>query len=315
MLAAAGGFVGLLFAQWGTSLLIAAIPETLLTFKPFLRDAHGNLAVLAFLCIAVIFTGLAFGIAPALQVSHGRESEALKEETRTSTGGVRARLRGALVIAEIAFCLVLLIGSTLMVKSLKALLHRNPGFDPQNLLVFAVNLPPTSYPKDPDAVRFDKEFADRLSKIPGVVGVTSNSVVPLTGGGASIRFLIEGQPVAAGHENECNIRDISNNYSSVMRIPLRAGRLFDDSADADTALKHVIVNEAWVKRYLHGEDPLGKRIRFTYSPKEPFREIVGVVGNTADTAWIVPMRRAFSCPSLKMRILSSIISSALPEIR
>lgn len=282
MLAAAGGLLGLLLAQWGTSLLITAIPETLLAFTPFIRDAHANLAVLAFLCIAVIFTGLAFGLAPALQVSHGRESEALKEETRASTGGVRARLRAALVIAEIAFCLVLLIGSSLMVRSLTALLHRNPGFDPQNLLVFAVNLPPTSYPKDPDAVRFDKEFTDRLNKIPGVVGVTSSSIVPLSGGGASIRFVIEGQPVATGHENECNIRDISNNYFSVMRIPLRVGRLFDDSADSDTAPKHVIVNEAWVKRYLRDEDPLGKRVRFTYSPKEPFREIVGVVGNTAD---------------------------------
>ena len=282
MLAAAGGLVGLLFAQWGTSLLITAIPETLLTFSPFLRGAHANLAVLAFLCIAVIFTGLAFGLAPALQVSHGRENEALKEETSASAGGVRARLRGALVIAEIAFCLVLLIGSTLMVKSLTALLHRNPGFDPQNLLVFAVNLPATSYPKDPDAIRFDKEFTVRLDKIPGVVGVTSNSVVPLTGGGNSIRFFVEGHPVAAGRENECSIRDISNNYFSVMRIPLRAGRLFDDSADSDTAPKHVIVNEAWAKRYLHGEAPVGKRIKFTYSPTQPFREIVGVVGTTAD---------------------------------
>lgn len=296
MLAAAGGLLGLLFAQWGTSLLITAIPETLLTFTPFLRDAHANLAVLAFLCIAVIFTGLAFGLAPALQVSHGRENETLKEETRASAGGVRARLRGALVIAEIAFCLVLLIGSALMVKSLTALLGRNPGFDAQNLLVFGVNLPPTSYPKDPDAVRFDKGFTDRLGKIPGVVGVTSNSVVPLTGSGASVRFVIEGQPVATGHENECNIRDISNNYFSVMRIALRAGRMFDDSADSDTAPKHVIVNEAWVKRYLHGEDPIGKRIRFTYSPKEPFREIVGVVGNTADAGLDSNDEASLFCP-------------------
>jgi len=282
MLAAAGGVLGLLLAEWGTSLLIAAIPETLLTFTPFLRDAHANLAVLAFLCIAVIFTGLAFGLAPALQASHGREGEALKEETRASAGGVRARLRGALVIAEIAFCLVLLIGSALMVKSLTALLNHNPGFDTQNLLVFGVNLPDTSYPKDPDAVRFDKEFSDRLRGIPGVVGVTSNSVVPLTGNGASIRFLIEGQPVATGHENECNIRDTSNNYFSVMKIPLRAGRLFDDSADSETAPKHVMVNEAWVKRYSQGENPLGKRIKFTYSASQPYREIVGVVGNTAE---------------------------------
>src|SRR5215472_6555316 len=282
MLAAAGGVLGLLLAEWGTSLLIAAIPEKLLKSTPFLRDAHANLAVLAFLCIAVIFTGLAFGLAPALQASHGRESETLKEETRASAGGVRARLRSALVIAEIAFCLVLLIGSGLIVKSLSALLNRNPGFDTQTLLVFAVNLPDTSYPKDPDAIRFDKEFSGQLRGIPGIVGVTSNSIVPLTGAGASIRFLIEGQPVATGHENECNIRDVSNNYFSVMRIPIRAGRLFDDSVDSDTAPKHVVVNEAWVKRYFHSEDPLGKRIKFTYSPTQPYREIVGVVGDTAE---------------------------------
>ncbi len=284
MLAAAGGVLGLVLAEWGTSLLIAAIPESLLVFAPFLRDAHANLAVLAFLCAAVIFTGFAFGLAPALQISHGREGDALKEEARASAGGMRTRLRGVLVVAEIAFSLVLLIGSVLMVKSLAALLNRNPGFDAQNLLVFAVNLPATSYPKDPDAIRFDKEFSDRLRSLPGVVGVTSNSVVPLAGGGNSIRFLIEGQPVATGHENECNIRDISNNYFSTMKIPLRAGRFFNDSADQGTAPQHVVVNEAWVKQYVQGQDPIGKRIKFTYSPKENFREIVGVVGNTADTA-------------------------------
>src|SRR5215472_12302350 len=282
MLAAAGGILGLVLAEWGTSLLIAAIPDVLLASTPYLRDAHTNLAVLVFLCLAVIFTGVAFGLAPALQISRGQEGEALKEETRASAGAVRARLRGALVIAEIAFCLVLLVGSALMVKSLTALLDRNPGFDTHNLLVFAVNLPDTSYPKDPDAIRFDKEFADRLRGIPGVVGVASNSVVPLTGGGNSIRFVIEGQPVATGHENECNIRDISINYFSVMKIPLRAGRLFDDSADSETASKHVLVNEAWVKRYSPGGDPLGKRLKFTYSPTQPYREIVGVVDNTAD---------------------------------
>src|SRR5207237_10057050 len=105
-------------------------------------------------------------------------------------------------------------------------LDGNPGLDTQDLLFLGLNLPATSYPKDPDAVCFDKEFTEQLRKIPGVVGVTSNSVVPLTGGGASIRFLIEGQPVATGHENECNIRDIPNNYFSVMRIPLRDGSRF-----------------------------------------------------------------------------------------
>jgi predicted permease len=282
MLAVAGGALGLLLAEWGTSLLVAAIPRTLLDAAPFLRDARPNFAVLTFLCAAVIFTGAAFGLVPALQISHGREGEALKEEGRASAGGIRTRLRGVLVIAEIAFSLVLLIGSALMVESLSALVRRNPGFDTQNLLAFFVNLPVTSYPKDPDWIRFDKEFSDRLRSLPGVEGVTSNSIVPLTGGGASIRFLIEGRPVETGHENECNIRDVGANYFALMKIPLLAGRLFNDSADTKTEPMHVIVNQAWAKQYFHGEDPLGKRIRFTYSPKEPYREIVGVVGSTAE---------------------------------
>ena len=283
MLAAAGGALGLLFAEWGTLLLIAAIPENLLAFAPFLRHAHANLAVLAFLCAAVIFTGVAFGLAPALQIARGGEGETLKEETRMSSAGARTRLRGILVVAEIAFCLVLLIGSALMVKSLAALLHRDPGFDAKNLLVFGVNLPSTSYPNDPDAIRFDKEFASRVRSLPGIVGVTSNSVVPLSGGGASIRFLIEGQPVATGQEKECYIREVSTNYFPVMKIPRRAGRLFNDSEDSESAPRHIIVNEAWVKQYFHGQDPLGKRVKFTFSATEPYREIVGVVGNNAET--------------------------------
>ena len=283
MLAAAGGALGLLVAEWGTSLLVAAIPDMLLAFAPFLRDAHASPAVLGFLCAAVIFTGVVFGLVPALQISRGPQGDALQEETRMSAGGARTRLRGVLVVAEIAFCLVLLIGSALMVKSLAALLNRDPGFDTKDLLVFAVNLPSTSYPKDPDALRFDREFRDRVRALPGVLGITSTSAVPLSGAGASIRFLIEGQPVATGHENECNLRDVAANYFSVMKIPLRAGRLFNDSAETETAPKHVIVNEAWVKQYLHGQDPLGRRIKFTYSPKEPYREIVGVVGDNADT--------------------------------
>ena len=282
MLAAAGGALGLLAAQWGTSLLVTAIPDQLLASMPFLRDTQPNSVILVFLCGVALLTGILFGLAPALQMSHEKVGYALKEETRTSAGGVRTRLRDALVIAEIALSLVLLVGAGLMVKSLGALLHRNPGFDTQNLMTLGVNLPSTSYPKDPDVIRFDKEFSSRIASLPGVAGIASTSVVPLTGGGNSIRFLIEGQPVETGHENECAIRDVSSNYFTVMKIPVVAGRAFDDSADSATAPKHVIVNQAWVKEYFHGENPIGKRIKFTFSATQPYREIVGVVGNIAD---------------------------------
>jgi predicted permease len=299
ILAVAGGAFGFFVAQWGTSLLLGAIPQPLLNSMPFLRDAQANPVVFAFLCAAVIFTGLAFGLAPALQISHQRMGDALKGETRASAGGTHTRLRDALVVAEIAFSLVLLVGAGLMVKSLFTLLHRNPGFDAQNLLVFAVNLPDSSYPKDEDAIRFDKEFTDRVRTSPGITGIASNSTVPLTGGGSTIRFLIEGKSVATGHEEEANIRDASASYFTVAKIPLIAGRVFNDSDDSATASQHVIVNQAWVKRYLHGENPLGKRIRFTWSPKQKYREIVGVVGNNADAGLDSPDEPSIFAPFLQ----------------
>jgi len=282
MLSIAAAALGLLFARWGIFLLVAAIPQTLLDATPFFRDAHANPAVLAFLCAVAVLTGLAFGLSPALQISHDRAGAALKEESRASASASRTRLRNAFVVAEIAFSLVLLVGAGLMIKSLTALLHRNPGFDYNNLVTFAVNLPDTSYPKDPDAIHFDHQFTERVSSLPGITGIASNSIIPLTGGGNTIRFLLQGETIAAGQESECDIRDISTSYFAVMKIPLISGRLFSDFEDTTEGPKHIIVNQSFVERFLHGENPLGKRLRFTFSDKQPYREIVGVVGDIAD---------------------------------
>ena len=282
IVASAGAVFGLLIARSGTRLLIDAIPQPLLDSMPFLRDARADPTVLAFLLGITAFTAVAFGLAPALEVSNRNVGDTLKSESRASAGGVRTRLRHALVIAEIAFSLVLLIGAGLMVKSFTALLNRNPGFDTGHLLSFSIFLPPQSYPGNADILRFDRDFTSRVRTVPGVMGIASTSIVPLTGGGNTIRFEVEGRPTAAGKENECDIRDISPDYFSVMGIPLVAGRFFNDSADTPSGSRRVIVNQAWVKRNLPGENPLGKRIRFTYSPTQPFREIVGVVGDSAE---------------------------------
>jgi putative ABC transport system permease protein len=296
ILAIAGGALAFLVARWGTSLLVAAIPQKVLDYMPFLRDTQPDATILAFLCAVAVITGILFGLAPAMQVSREKVSDALKEETRTAAGGTRTWLRDALVVAEIAFSLVLLAGAGLAVQSLSALLRRNPGFDTQNLLTFAVNLPDASYAKDADAIRFDRAFTSRLRGEPGIVAVGNTSIIPLTGGGNTVRFAIEGQPVQAGHENESYIREVSADYFSTMKIPLIEGRYFNDEADSAAAPKHAIVNQAWVKAYLHGEDPIGKRFRFTLSATQPYREIVGVVGNIADAQLDSKDEPALFCP-------------------
>jgi putative ABC transport system permease protein len=283
MLASAGAALGLAVARYGTRLLIAAIPDAQLNSMPFLRDAHADPMVLAFLVATTVVTGVAFGLAPLLEISSFDLSETLQEESRGSSAGVRTRLRQALVIAEIAFSLVLLVGAGLMVKSLGLLLSRNPGFNTQRLLTFSVFLQPANYPQGSDIIRFDRDFRDRIRAIPGVIGVASTTVAPLTGGGNTIRFVVEGRPTAPGQDSESNIRNISSDYFSLMGIPLLAGRFFNDTDETTSGPPHVIVNQAWIKRNLPGENPIGKRVRFTNSPTQPFREIVGVVGDTADT--------------------------------
>ncbi|HEX5425255.1 MAG TPA: ABC transporter permease [Candidatus Acidoferrales bacterium] len=283
MLAIAGAALGFLAAQWGTSALVAAIPQPLLYSMPFLRDTQPNGVISAFLCGLAVLTGILFGLAPVFQISRERAGEVLKQETRAASGSSHARLRDALVVVEIAFSLVLLAGAGLAVQSLSALLRRNPGFDPHNLLTFSVNLPDGSYPKDADSIRFDNAFTSRLRAEPGVVSVGNTNIVPLSGGGNTVRFAVEGEPVRPGQEDESFIRQVSADYFSTLKIPLIEGRYFNDEADSATAPKHAIVNQAWVKTYLHGQHAIGKRFRFTMSPTQPYREIVGVVGNIADS--------------------------------
>src|SRR5579862_1115134 len=144
ILAIAGAGLAFFVAQWGAKLLIAAIPHQLLDSMPFLSDVRLSGMVFAFLCGVAVLTALLFGLIPALQLSREGIGEAIKEDTRATAGGAGARLRDTLVVVEIAFSLVLLAGAGLTVKSLAALLRRNPGFETRNLLTFDVNLPDTS---------------------------------------------------------------------------------------------------------------------------------------------------------------------------
>jgi predicted permease len=148
LLAGLGAVVGFVAAQWGVNLLIDAIPQTVLSTLPNLREAGTNLPVLAFLCGVTLLTAVLFGLAPALWMSQTKVSDALKDESRAGTSTAHARLRNAVVTAEIAVSLVLLVGAGLMLQSLHALLHQDAGFDQRNLLVFSVNLPDSSYPSD-----------------------------------------------------------------------------------------------------------------------------------------------------------------------
>jgi putative ABC transport system permease protein len=294
LLSFVGAAVGLVGAHWGVNLLVAAIPESQLQAMPYLRNAGINLPVLLFLCGVTVLTGTLFGLAPGLDASRTSLNEVLKDESRGGTSAGQARLRNALVIAEISISLVLLVGAGLLLRSLHALLAQDPGFNLHNVLTFSVNLPDSSYPVDKTppyysaaAVRFDHEFTARLRSLPGVLDVGQTSGIPASGGSGTIRFVVEGRPAAIGQEDECQIITVSTGYFSSLKIPLVDGRFFtaNDSKDAPGT---VVVSRAFVKAYLPGESPIGKRVRFTYSAKNPFLQIVGVAADTASIDLAAP---------------------------
>jgi putative ABC transport system permease protein len=279
VIAFAGGGLGLLWSQWGVKLMLAIIPKDELDAMPYLKAAQIDPAVLAFTVFAAVITGILFGVVPAIQMSRTDVNQGLRDEGRgASAGAEKSRLRDMLVVSEIALALVLLAGAGLMVKSVIALMHQDPGFSTQNLLTFAVGLPDNTYKDDPSALRFERAFSDKLRNLPGVQDAAVVNILPLSGNGSTVRFVVEGRPIAQGHEDECNIREASANYFQVMRVPLIEGR-YAGATDVADKPPVVIVNKAFATAYFPNEDPVGKRFRFTYSDKQPFREIVGVVGN------------------------------------
>ena len=174
-----------------------------------------------------------------------------------------------------------------MLQSLHALLHQNPGFDAGHLLTFSVNLPDNSYPSakeypgdSPAARLFEHEFSDRLRSLPGVQGVAVTSALPIGNVGGTIRFVVQGRPTAAGQEDECDIMTVTPSYFTALKVPVISGRNFS-ATDTFEAPWVAIVNRAFASRYFPNEEAVGKRIRFTFNAKEPYREIVGVVGNVA----------------------------------
>lgn len=289
LLSMMGAVLGLLGAAVGVRLLVGAISETQLQSMPYLRDAGINLAVLAFVCGITLLTAILFGVGPGFAVPQNPITERLKDESRGGTSGVHKRLRNILVIVEIALSMVLLVAGGLMLLSLRTLLQQNPGFQPQHLLTFDINLPGFTYPTgktwpfdNANGLQMEHAFLDRLRNSPGVQSASATSGLPATGNRSRNRFVIEGRPSVDGQDEDCVTRRVDASYFATMEIPLLAGRLFT-AADIQGAPKVAIVNQAWVKRYVgRGEDPIGKRVRMTFSADEPFRAIVGVVGDVAE---------------------------------
>src|SRR5947209_4129285 len=277
LLSLAGGALGLLIALWGTDLLVAVSGNAIPRSTQIGLDVY----VLGFTFLVALVTGVLFGLAPALQASRSDLTEALKEGGRSSGDGARHnRLRSALIVAEVAIALMLLVGSGLLIQSLRRLQQVSPGFDSHNVLTLSVGLPDVKYNTQQQA-DFYRSLRERIEALPGVASASAVFPLPLSGERMGISFETEGRPVLKSDEPSTEFRTVSPDYFRTMGIPFLKGRDFTERDD-QTAPGVVIVNEAFAQKFFPNKDPLGKRIKPGISVDENkpvMREIVGVVGN------------------------------------
>ena len=274
LLALLGGVAGSVLARWLVDLIAGFNPGNI----PRLHEASVDRRVLAFALLASVFTGILFGVAPALQSSGTSLSKTLKEGGRGSSGAGRQRLRDLLVVSEIAFALVLLIGAGLLINSFKRLLDVKPGFDPETVLTMQLFLSGSRYAENYQQTAFLGQALEQIKAIPGVVSAGLVNSLPISGGVAT-DFEIVGRPAPdAGDEPSADIRIIDTDYFRAMKIPLLDGRWFDER-DTASAQKVMVINETMAKRHWPGQDPLGKRVTMKDWGDPLTGEIVGVVGD------------------------------------
>jgi putative ABC transport system permease protein len=277
LLGLAGGALGLVLAAWGVELLVALSPGNI----PRLDEVGLDARVLAFTFGVSVLTGVVFGLLPALSASKTDLAESLKEGgARGSTAGQRARrLRGSLVVAEIAVTAVLLAGAGLMVRSFMAIQSVDPGFRPERILTFEFFLPMTKYNEEPQRAAFFEQLTAHAAALPGVERVAVTNALPLTSNQDVLGFVIEGRPPLPPEKvQDAEVFSVTPDYFDVMSIPFVRGERLDERHRADVP-DVAVVNETMARRFWPGEDPVGKRVNLGNPERTPWITVIGVVGD------------------------------------
>jgi len=275
LLALLGGAAGLAIAEASLYLMRAINPGNI----PRLEEISINGSVLLFTFGVSTLAGLLFGLAPAWRAIKLDLNTSLKSGGRSgqTDGGLlvsRHRLRGLLVVCELAFSLMLLIGAGLLIRSFARLQNVPPGFAADHVLSMHVTAGGPKYPDGKAVVQFYREIGDRISRLPGVIAEGQIEVLPLTGGVGWGGINVEGYQPEPGHELQVDQRAASTDYFRAMKIPLLKGRYFDDH-DTSDGQQVAIIDEQFAQRFWPRDNPIGRHLWF--DPKKPMT-IVGVVG-------------------------------------
>jgi predicted permease len=267
----AGGALGLLVGSLGAALIKVLNPANL----PRVDEIQVDRRVVLFTFAISLVTGLVFGVIPAVQASRLNLVTTLNESVgKVGEGKKRNRLHAFLVIGEVGIAMILLVGAGLLIKSFYKLQQVDLGFNPANVLTMRLSLPDTRYAEPHKMHGFFSELVSRTESLPGVQSVALVNSLPLKGTGMELNMQVEHQP-----QNPANVELLmsSPKYFSALGLELRKGRFFDDG-DRDNTTYVAVVNEAFTRIYLPGEDALGKRVKIggLYAPF-PWYSIVGVI--------------------------------------
>jgi len=294
LLAAVGAIAGLPLAIWGVRVLVALSPNDF----PRLNEINIDARVLSVTVLVALVCGLIFGLAPALQSSRLNLSESLKEGGRGADGSSRRRLRSALMVTEIAFSLMLMVGAGLMIKSFIKLQSVNPGFKPDQILTMHLTLPRARYDTKQKINSYNQQLIERVTAVRGVEAAGLSISLPPDLLEVSDSFSIEGKPWPKGTtEPFVPVVFISPEYFTALGVPIIRGRQFNEMDKEDSPLV-VIISQTLAERYFANEDPIGRRFRTGGADRtgNPWTEIVGVVGDVKYSGLDVEAEPAYYMP-------------------
>jgi putative ABC transport system permease protein len=297
LLSLGGAVLGLGVAKWGVNTIRGGMPPEVERYILGWRQMDIDGRALLFTLAAAVASGILAGLAPAWQCSRPNLSDALKEGGRGGTAGkARHRRRNILVAAEIALAVVLLVGAGLMVRGFRSMLNSGASMEPASLLTMRLAITTTKYHDKFQIAEFYRQVLERVQALPGVRTAAAVTAMPYSNHSSGLPFVIEGRPVEAGNQPEGMYQVATPSYFATLRVPLRAGRLLQDT-DGANAPAVVLLSERMAQRWFPKESPLGKRIKIGGAKSQnPWTTIVGVVGDIPHNPYDRQPRRTIYVP-------------------
>jgi predicted permease len=277
LLVTLGGIGGVLVGSWGLDLLLASLARD---WIPRADEIALNLPVLFATGVMALFTGLVFGLYPAWRATKIDAIDSLRDGSKGSSGLPSVRLRGALVIAQIALTMVLLVCAGLVWKSFATIVRVNPGIQIENTLSMVLTLAPTRYDTPPKRIDYYRQVLERVSALPGVDAAAFTQTMPFTWG-IPATFSVYGSADDAAKLPSAFYDSVSPSYFAALHIPLVGGRAFAETDDSK-APPVIILSQSAARKFFPGEDPIGKRLLLPPSRQQanpaPL-EVIGLVGD------------------------------------